>query len=139
MQHLQAPPLPAAPIKWSHARANITLRVVMQVQAALKSRQPSPVHGILEWGRPKTADETLAELAERSRRAAQLRHSYEQQIEQREALHSVYASAENVWPYQPVHHPEAKLAYFTGPKCVLHLQYGLVSLTVPTSHVPRQR
>lgn len=54
----------------------------------------------------------------RSDAAASLRQSYSQQIEEREALREQYAAAEAKWPYQPIHHPEARFPYFHGPRYV---------------------
>lgn len=54
----------------------------------------------------------------RSEAAASLRESYCQQIEEREALRERYAAAEAKWPYQPIHHPEARFPYFHGPRYI---------------------
>lgn len=78
--------------------------------------QSSPVKDALTWGMPINTDQGHMR-AQRSAKAAQLRKSYDTQIEQREAMHEAYAAAEDRWPYQPTHQV-AKLPYYKGPRYV---------------------
>jgi hypothetical protein len=83
------------------------------------NRDPSPMKQLLSWNAPEQEYKCpKSQFGPRPETAESVRKSYEMQIQQRHALHEAYAQAESKWPYQPIHHPEARFAYFNGPRYI---------------------
>lgn len=81
-------------------------------------RASSPMRDALNWSHPATVQDQELRRQERIAEARKIRQSYELQIAQREQRHAAYASTEDTWPYQPVHHPEGKFPYYKTTKYV---------------------
>jgi hypothetical protein len=92
----------------------------MQEGSPVRSnRDPSPVKQLLSWNAPNQEYKCPPKhYGPRPETAESVRKSYELQIQQRDALREEYAQAESKWPYQPIHHPEARFAYFNGPRYI---------------------
>lgn len=54
----------------------------------------------------------------RAQQAAEIRRSYDQQIQQKHDMEAEYLLAESKWPYGPQHRPESKCAYLSSPRYV---------------------
>jgi hypothetical protein len=90
----------------------------VQVARIAQRAKEDHVGGVLHWCDVQPSQDKRAIRQSQSESARQLRMSYEEQIKQREKVHAAYASTEDTWPYQPVHHPESKFPYFKGPKYI---------------------
>lgn len=94
------------------------LKAVLLLQRPGTQEASSPVKDALDWEHPRESVDAIDKRLQRLRDAAELRQSYDLQIEQREARHAAYASTEDEWPYQPIHHPEGKFPYYKGPRYI---------------------
>jgi len=90
----------------------------LQAHSVYAKRPSSPVRDALNWTHPAVVQDQELRRQERIAAARRVRQSYDLQIAQREQRHAEYARAEDVWPYQPVHHPEGKFPYYNTPKYV---------------------
>lgn len=90
----------------------------MQSRYAANGRA-SPVKELLDWelGAPGAAEYAHARQV-RAQQAADLRRSYDQQIQEKHEMEDVYLAAESKWPYGPQHRPESKCAYLSSPRYV---------------------
>lgn len=103
--------------KYRHKDTHWPLHLQDSSSPVRTTRDPSPVKQLLTWNAPIQEYKCpRSQYGPRPETAESVRKSYELQIQQRDALHEAYAQAESKWPYQPIHHPEARYAYFTGPR-----------------------